>query len=105
MANLTQIPSAKNITEDWGDRCSDFEPECPCCQMWAMHDAIDALSSENAALKAERDRLREALKSARYYVEDAVIDDGGIDICEIQHRATLEKIDAALSTGQETDNG
>lgn len=24
----------------WGDRCSDFEPLCHTCQMWALHDDV-----------------------------------------------------------------
>jgi hypothetical protein len=75
MTDLTKIPSAKNITEDWGERCSDFAPECPCCQMWAMRDAIDSLSSENAALKAELDRM---MNACRWYWPD---DDTSSEAC------------------------
>ncbi len=27
--------------EYWGERCSDREPGCPCCEMWAVYDLID----------------------------------------------------------------
>ncbi len=23
----------------WGERCSDYEPLCPCCVAWEIHDA------------------------------------------------------------------
>ena len=26
------------MTEAWGPRCSDFEPDCSCCQAWAEFD-------------------------------------------------------------------
>lgn len=26
------------INRLWGRRCSDYEPECPSCREWAMHD-------------------------------------------------------------------
>lgn len=22
----------------WGDRCSDYQPGCGCCEAWAAHD-------------------------------------------------------------------
>ena len=24
----------------WGPRCGEYEPECICCQKWAIHDEI-----------------------------------------------------------------
>jgi hypothetical protein len=24
----------------WGPRCSEFEPECPCCDRWKQHDEL-----------------------------------------------------------------
>jgi hypothetical protein len=26
------------VTEYWGPRCPDYEPECPCCKAWAHFD-------------------------------------------------------------------
>lgn len=37
------IPTAEEITTNWGERCPDYDANCPCCQMWAMHDRIDEL--------------------------------------------------------------
>ena len=31
---------ARAITEYWGERCRDYEPNCPCCQAWAQYDAL-----------------------------------------------------------------
>lgn len=28
------------IAEVWGERCPDFEPECPCCKAWAAWDEM-----------------------------------------------------------------
>ena len=124
MTDLTKIPSAKNITEDWGERCSDFESECPCCQMWAMHDAIDSISSENAALKAERDRLERNRDMWKGQVERQAASLENLRIRgqafanQVRHVtyhlngqaysstvSELNAFDAALSTGQEADNG
>lgn len=43
---MTTIPTAEEITRDWGERCKDFAPDCTCCQMWAMHDEIERLRSD-----------------------------------------------------------
>lgn len=24
----------------WGSRCPDYEPECPCCKAWRLHDEV-----------------------------------------------------------------
>jgi hypothetical protein len=34
------ILSAELIEQEYGERCPDFEPGCPCCEMWAHYDAI-----------------------------------------------------------------
>lgn len=31
---------AECITEQYGERCPDFEPGCYCCQAWAQYDAL-----------------------------------------------------------------
>jgi hypothetical protein len=41
---------AEAITDAYGERCPDFEPTCFGCKAWMQYDA----------LRAERDRLREA---------------------------------------------
>jgi len=28
------------ITEQWGERCPDFDADCACCQVWAEYDAL-----------------------------------------------------------------
>src|SRR5690606_22933224 len=37
---------AKAITEVFGERCPDFEPECHCCKAWAEFDRITTLEAE-----------------------------------------------------------
>lgn len=41
--NIDRIKEA--VTEWWGERCSDFEPDCSSCQAWAEIDAIEALQA------------------------------------------------------------
>lgn len=36
----------------WGNRCSDFDGNCPCCQSWKQFDALRALLERNAELEA-----------------------------------------------------
>lgn len=31
-------PIVEAITEWWGPRCEDFEPECFCCKAWLAYD-------------------------------------------------------------------
>lgn len=28
------------ITEAFGERCPDFQPDCGCCQAWAQFDSV-----------------------------------------------------------------
>lgn len=37
---------AEAITEAFGERCPDFEPECHCCKAWAEFDRITTLEAE-----------------------------------------------------------
>ena len=27
----------------WGERCPDYEPECPCCEAWKEYDEMMVL--------------------------------------------------------------
>ena len=40
------------ITAHWGERCPDFEPDCPCCKAWAQYDHLLG-ATERAAKIAE----------------------------------------------------
>jgi len=60
MSETFKFPTAEEITRDWGERCSDFDQDCGCCQMWGTFDHI-------AAIEAENDRLRKALKGVAGY--------------------------------------
>jgi len=48
---------ADAITEQYGERCPDYEPECWCCKVWKQYDALTSLAAEVEALKRERDEL------------------------------------------------
>ena len=52
---------AEAITEAFGERCPDFEPECHCCKAWAEFDRI-------TTLEAELQKAREALSELERYV-------------------------------------
>ena len=30
-------------TENYGPKCADFEAECLCCKLWALHDQVSKL--------------------------------------------------------------
>jgi len=30
----------EKIKEDWGEKCPDYEPECPCCRAWKMFEKL-----------------------------------------------------------------
>ena len=38
--NTFMLGFAAYLTENFGDRCPDFEPECMCCKLWALHDQV-----------------------------------------------------------------
>lgn len=31
---------AKFVTEGFGERCKDFDADCPCCKMWKHYDGV-----------------------------------------------------------------
>lgn len=43
---------AEAITEQYGERCPDFDPACYCCQAWAQYDALKGgdASAERGAI-------------------------------------------------------
>lgn len=49
------IPTAEEITTNWGERCPDHDADCPCCQMWAMHDRIVELEKALQPFAAKAD--------------------------------------------------
>lgn len=54
-------PAEAAVAHVWGERCSDFGPECLCCRAWAEFDQI-------ATLRADNERLRVALASVEIYL-------------------------------------
>ena len=40
---------AEALTAHWGERCSDNQPGCPCCDAWAQYDAIREAALREAA--------------------------------------------------------
>lgn len=50
---------AESITEAFGERCSDFNPDCWCCRAWKQYDDIGfvlEIANRNEQ-SAEGDRL------------------------------------------------
>jgi hypothetical protein len=51
---MSRIPTAEEITSNWGERCPDYGEGCPCCEIWAMHDEIERLRK---ALERQGDNM------------------------------------------------
>lgn len=49
------LPTSQEITADWGEKCGEYEPECPCCQIWAMFDEIEQLTDKVDGLSSDLD--------------------------------------------------
>lgn len=60
------------ITEHWGERCLDHEPECPVCKAWGQ---LDNLCREYADMYRTLKRVRNILNVAGYYDDTQAIDD------------------------------
>ena len=41
------------ITEYWGERCPDFNPNCPTCKAWAEYEELTTLRAVNDALSEQ----------------------------------------------------
>ena len=40
MSENDDDPIAEAITEHWGERCPDFDADCPCCKAWIRYDVL-----------------------------------------------------------------
>lgn len=65
---------AEAITEWFGPRCPDFEPECPCCLSWAEYDLL-------MRLEAELEETKEALTIVTWN-RDKLIESLGLEVIE-----------------------
>ena len=65
MSDLTERAPllCEAITEAFGERCEDFEPDCWCCRAWAELDDLTAAPAE-----ARDKALEEAAKQVDYSV-------------------------------------
>ncbi len=52
---MNNVPSAEEITAKWGEKCAEFDADCPCCQIWAMHDEIEDLADTVDGLESDLD--------------------------------------------------
>ena len=59
------------ITEHWGERCPDHEPDCPVCQTW---EQWDKLTDEHSKMYNLLRRVRIALMMAGYHDDSQAID-------------------------------
>jgi DUF438 domain-containing protein len=50
---MSRIPTAEEITANWGERCPDYGEGCPCCEMWSMHDEIERLRKALETIASE----------------------------------------------------
>lgn len=51
------------VTEHWGERCPEFEPECNCCKAWAQYDQLTQAESDLYDLASRYDQLLDHLNS------------------------------------------
>lgn len=49
---------AEAITEAFGERCADYEPDCHCCRAWRQYDAIDPATIRREALEEAAEVVR-----------------------------------------------
>lgn len=80
---MSRFPTAEEVTRFWGERCPDYEPECPCCQAWALFDGR-AEAFEQAAQIADRyavDAEKQAATAADGVAHDALL--MASDFCEL----------------------
>lgn len=52
---MSKALTAEEITDQYGEKCEDFDKDCVCCQMWAMHDEIEGLTDAVDGLSADLD--------------------------------------------------
>lgn len=79
------------ITHVWGERCPDFEPNCPCCRAWAEFDKTERL---RAALERAADALLRAEDVLAEYANILSKEPWAADATSIEEkaaRATLEE--------------
>lgn len=55
---LGDLPDTGDMIADaiisfYGERCPDFEPECPCCKVWAEYDRLRALPIPDASAQID----------------------------------------------------
>ena len=43
------------ITEQWGERCPDYDQDCPCCRAWQQMDSLVNLFEMVATLTLDHD--------------------------------------------------
>lgn len=55
---------AEALTDYYGPRCPDFEPECHCCKAWAQFDAIAARPEPEGVALETTAKEREAYAKA-----------------------------------------
>lgn len=88
---------ADAITEQYGERCPDYEPECWCCKVWKQYDALATLAAEVEALRRERDRAERTLRHALEVAKDQEARADSLAAELAQCRETLGWIDAWVS--------
>lgn len=56
----TEVPEdliAEAITEAFGERCPDFDPDCHCCKVWAQYDALKATPEVPEDIRETAERI------------------------------------------------
>ena len=58
------------VTEQWGERCPDFDPDCYCCLAWREIDELEALQDWVARFEKESAVLMDEIKRANERFND-----------------------------------
>lgn len=98
MTTTRKIPTAEEITSQWGERCPDYEPDCACCQMWAMHDAVTG----HAEMHRRAQKAEGAVAAARFVLDGwgKLLSDGRLPQHDFLMKTIRREFDAALSRAE-----
>lgn len=51
-------PIEEAITEQFGERCPDFDADCICCQVWSQYDDLVEQRATVTALRTELEAVK-----------------------------------------------
>lgn len=61
-----------DITELFGARCAEFDPDCACCRVWQQQDEIERLQRNSHGAMMAADELMRRVAAGRMDVRKVV---------------------------------